>query len=285
MIIENDLFKIETTSLGGHLTSIYSKKKDKEYLYQIRKDSWNGQDIFIFPFIARVKDYFLIDNKKYTFKNHGLIRYMNGKEDGNSYIFNSNDETFKNYPYKFTAKISYILIKNELIINYEIINNDTKDMPFMLGAHPAFKLPFVENENESDISNNSIILKTKGKIIQELQDSTFSFMLGQKQEYKTNIIKLSKELFRKTNTIILDGKNIDKIILKKKDKTSIILNFNHSDFIAIWSDNYYGDYVCIEPWLGLPDYLNPVLELSKKPGIHILKPGSVFKYHYSMVLK
>lgn len=78
MKTENEYISLEINEKGGCLKSIFDKKRNVELLYQPLQDSWQGQDIFIFPFIARLKDgTYTIDDKEYSLKNHGLLRYMN----------------------------------------------------------------------------------------------------------------------------------------------------------------------------------------------------------------
>ena len=54
MKTENEYLSLEVNENGGCIKSIYDKKRDKELLYQPVEESWKGQDIFIFPFIARL---------------------------------------------------------------------------------------------------------------------------------------------------------------------------------------------------------------------------------------
>ena len=54
--LENDHFRIAVSENGGSLTSIYDKKNEAELLYQPDERSWHGQDVVIFPFIARLKN-------------------------------------------------------------------------------------------------------------------------------------------------------------------------------------------------------------------------------------
>ena len=74
--IENEFLKVAVNINGGSLTSIYDKTNNKELLYQPDGKSWAGQDVVIFPFVARLKDgKYTYNNDTYSMKNHGLIRY------------------------------------------------------------------------------------------------------------------------------------------------------------------------------------------------------------------
>ena len=84
----------------------------------------------------------------------------------------------------------------------------------------------------------------------------------------------------KYKTLICDN-NFNHLTLKRKDGRRISFRF-HSKYLSIWSKPNAGDFVCIEPWDGLPDFENPNLELSKKEGINSLKPGEEYLFSYEM---
>lgn len=56
MQIQNKELSITVNPNGGALSSIYDLRKNKELLYQPIENSWQGQDVIIFPFVARLKD-------------------------------------------------------------------------------------------------------------------------------------------------------------------------------------------------------------------------------------
>ena len=287
MRIENEFLAVETNPKGGCLHSIYDKKRNVELLYQPVENGWQGQDVFIFPFIARlVGGKYTHQGKEYEFKNHGLIRYMMGEEkmiNGDIVIsFHSNEETQTRYPFQWSAKAYYHLENKSLTVRYEIQNLSSVDMPFMVGGHPAFKVPGEKKDNYFDISGNYITFDHKMKLRRLLQEETFSFNIEEIPYLDTDRIDISKELFNEINTIILLGKDIDKITLHKTDGSILSLYSNHSDYLALWSDRQWSDYLAIEPWNGIPDYVQPEREISKKKGIHILPPNDIYNFSYKI---
>lgn len=107
MQIQNKELSITVNPNGGALSSIYDLRKNKELLYQPIQNSWQGQDVIIFPFVARLKDgNYQYKGKTYERKNHGLIRYRKGIEtkinDQELKVeFHSDEETKKRYPFDF----------------------------------------------------------------------------------------------------------------------------------------------------------------------------------------
>lgn len=288
MKTENEFLSLEVNEEGGCLKSLIDKRRNEELIYQPHPDSWKGQDVFIFPFIARLKDQtYSIDGKDYQMKNHGLLRYMKAEMslERNKDIkatFNSNEETLRKYPFEFRAYALYHLEKNKLEINYHIFNLSDRDMPFEVGAHPAFKLPGEKKEDEFDISKNTIHFEKRMHLRRILQDEKAEFNIGEIKYRHTDSIPLSKELFRKIPTLILKAEDIDKVVLEKKDGSSIRISKPNIPYLALWSDQKYGDYVAIEPWDGLPDYVDAEKDMYQKKDIHILKPKKEYTFRYTI---
>ena len=56
MRIENEKISLEVGERGGSMVSLFDKERGEELLYQPHPDSWQGQDIIIFPVVARLMD-------------------------------------------------------------------------------------------------------------------------------------------------------------------------------------------------------------------------------------
>lgn len=287
MRIENERIALEVQERGGSMTSLFDKRRGVELLYQPKPDSWQGQDVFIFPFIARLVDQtYTYKGKTYSFKNHGLLRYMDADMERLSdtslrVSFQSNDETRERYPFDFRASLIYSLKENRVLLNYCIVNLSREPLPFMVGGHPAFALPGERKAGEFDISGNRVVLEGVSSADALLQEETFSFMTGKKEKIDSPI-ELSKELFRRINTIILDAENFESVRLEKKDGSTLTIHKEDAPFLALWSDAKFGDYVAIEPWRGIPDTLGSSKEITEKPGILSLSVGCEFSCGYEI---
>lgn len=285
MRIENEFIALEVQERGGSMTSLFDKRRNVELLYKPKPDSWQGQDVFIFPFIARLVDQtYTYHGKTYSLKNHGLLRYMDcqmEKLSDSSLVvsFHSTEETKERYPFDFEASLTYRLVGNEVFLSYRIVNLSKEPMPFMLGSHPAFALPGERKEDEFDISGNRIVIKDTSSVDVLLQEETFSFMTGKKEKMDA-VIPLSKDLFRRINTVIIEAEGFQDVLLEKKDGSKILVHKEDAPYLALWSDMKFGDYVCIEPWHGIPDTLGASKELTEKPGILTLSVGCEFDSGY-----
>lgn len=289
VIIENEFLRVKIDEKGGSLTSLFDKKRNVELLYQPIKESWQGQDVCIFPFVARLVDgKYTNQGKEYFFKNHGLIRYMSGvsyvNKDTALIEFVSDEKTFQRYPFAFRFYSYYHLERNQLSVSYFVFNESSSTMPFMIGGHPAFLLPGEKKEDGFDIEGNYITFTKKEELIRVAQEETCSFNVKDEFYQNTDRIDLGKKMFEKINTYIFKANDISSLTLHKKDGHRITLEKGKTPYLALWSGNSFGNFIAMEPWCGIPDYVNPNRELSKKPGMNFLKPGKKFEFHYSLLV-
>ena len=291
--MENKIVQIKKNNIvvsvnrqGGCLDSI--KKDGYEYLWQGAEESWKGKDVAIFPFIARLKDgIYNVDGKEYSMKNHGLIRYAtldveSQEEDEVTLIFKANEETLLQYPYNFTFRSNYSLKDGNLKVTYYVDNIDTKPLYFGIGGHPAFQIPFERKDGVDVIDGNYIVFENELNPNNYYLDDNGSFIVKKGPFEKIQRIDLKKEIFQKYKTLMFCDEKFDKVTLYKKDGKNVSMRLNNPKTVAIWTKEYFGGYICIEPWNGIPDISNPKRELSQKDGINKLDPGKRYTFSYSI---
>ena len=281
MFIENDLLKVEITLNGGSLTSIYNKKTNKEMLYQKDTRSWMGQDVVIFPVIGSLKDReCIVDNKVYSMKNHGLIRYttLEVVSHTNTEIVlgcRYNEETLKQYPYKFYFEMCYRLNSNELTFEYRVYNIDDKDMYFNVGGHPALFVDGYETDSsfvyddvkllfDKDYTVNQYVLNEIGSLVSHTELVTLPKKFN-----------LTKDIIEEAKTLIYDVADINEVTLISKDK-KFVFDISKSNILAVWTMPGFGNYLCIEPWWGVPDFESTNKKIEDKILINKLSSNDKF---------
>lgn len=290
-ILENDKLRIEITSLGAHLTSIYDKKRNKELLHQPDPKSWTGQDLSCFPWVARLKNkMYTYNGKAYSFENHGLSRYMEYqfKEQNDhelTLFICDNEETKERYPFSFLFTIKYTLLDNVLTVLYTVTNTDKRTIYYGLGGHPAFKIDSIQTENLVDTSGNFIEFEEEMDLYRYSLDESNCFIDSRIPFEKTKRIEINKTLFQKYNTLILDASHINEVTLKKKSGDYIKMKIAKStNYLTIWSHPTFGDYVAIEPWNSLPDFINNDTEISRKKTVLSLEPNHSDNLTYLLII-
>lgn len=71
-------------------------------------------------------------------------------DDTVTFLLHANEETLKSYPYQFELSLTYHLSDNELSMEYRVVNHDTEEMFYHIGAHPGFMLPVSSGETLAD---------------------------------------------------------------------------------------------------------------------------------------
>lgn len=284
--IENELLKVGINSYGGSLTNIIDKIDGEEMLYQPLENSWKGQDVVIFPVVGKLKDKkYTVDSKEYKIESHGLIRYDNlelfeQKSDEITFIYYSNSLTLEQYPYDFEFKVNYKLIGKTVKVSYLVNNTSDSTMFYGIGGHPAFICDGIFTEKEFDLKGNYVGLDC---IVSEkyLLNETGSNITG-KTSFNQNVIELSKEFFRKELTLIIGSDTLKSATLFRKNGKKVVVKMESNKYVALWSDEYFGNYCAIEPWWSLPDFVDNDSELKNKQTFISQEAHTTKKYSYEI---
>lgn len=266
------------------MTSIFSKTLNKELLWQGDERSWLSRDYVIFPTVGRMRDgRYSVDGKDYEIKAHGLIRYstLTVVEQTTTRLTLGktwDEETLTQYPYKFAFYVTYEVDENELIVSYRVENRDDKTMHFCVGGHPALQIDCEETNSETRCTGNRILFANDGSIKQYPLNTAGTFLTGMSTLFAESQLNPDKELFRKYPTLIMDNPGAVKLV-----RGGVAFDFySTAPYLAVWSHDTFGGYVCIEYWWGLPDSETAGSELSSKMGVNSLAAGEVFDCCYSV---
>ncbi|MDB0040803.1 aldose 1-epimerase family protein [Algibacter sp.] len=285
--LKNDKLEISVKKTGAELCKITSIKNKTDFMWDADPNVWGSYAPNLFPVIGALKeDTYYFENKKYELPKHGFVRHNEAitlyEQTKNSLTFKlvSNDVLFKNYPFNFEFYMTYTLTDNSLKVNHTIKNTDTKTMYFSVGGHPAFKCPVFKNENYEDYflefesaenSKRHMINMENGLISSETKP-VFN---------NSNKIHLAHNLFNEDALVFKDMKS--RTVTLKSSKNGGILSISYNDFpyLGIWAKPS-GNYVCIEPWLGIADNETTNQNLKDKEGILSLAANKTFKAAYNI---
>ncbi|MEO9805770.1 MAG: aldose 1-epimerase family protein [Reichenbachiella sp.] len=284
--IENDLFKVEIDECGAELCSILSKTSGYEYIWQADPKIWKGAAPVLFPVIGALKDgKYTFEGKSYELPKHGFVRnstkvrLINRTSSRLSFSISSDEETLAVYPFKFEMKISFFLFESRLQVFHEVVNADKGPIYFSIGGHPAFNYPWKDGENRDDYyleferkENNSIFMISENGLLTKEEQTMME---------ETNKLSLENGLFDNDALIFTELNSSEVSIKSKSSKGKISINFDDFPFLGVWSKPD-ANFLCIEPWDGLPDFEDSDHELIHKPGIIKLAPGSIHYASYTI---
>jgi galactose mutarotase-like enzyme len=263
---------------GAELCSL-KDNSNTEYIWGGNPEFWGKHSPILFPIVGTLKNNsYHYNGKDYQLSRHGFAREMNfelidKQENSATFSLTSSDETLKKYPFDFELHLIYTLEDTSLKIEYKVINKGESEMPFSIGAHPAFDLPnnfenySLEFKNEEPLEfyllEDGLISNTTDKIQLDKKQLQLNYKLFE------NDALVFKKLSSKSVTILENSKSILKV--------------SYEDFpdLGIWTPPN-APFICIEPWFGYSDTVNTFGNLFEKEGIQVLDSNETFKSRFSI---
>lgn len=288
--IADKYLAIEIDDKGSTLKSFFDKASGKELLWQGDEKSWTGQDVTIFPFVARQKDEkYCVDGKEYHMPLHGLccdyeFDIVEKTDTKVVHRFLWDEKSYALYPYKFDLYVTHEIKDGKYIKSMLVKNVDDKDMYFMLGGHPAIATDKAEG-SVCDTSGNYIQFPREIRPNLYRLNETGYFILHKEGFASFDRLYCDKKILEKYKTLIFADEKFDSLEVVRTDGIRVAFELNEPPVLAFWSDETYGEYWCVEPWYGVPDMLEPVREIKYKEKINKLEAGKSFSYAFTMQVK
>lgn len=277
--LNNGLLEVRLESFGAELVGLRDLENNREYMWQKDSKFWAKCSPILFPFVGAIKDnrYFYTGKEYQITTKHGFARdyeFKVSSQDDTSieFLFESNEETLKIYPFNFKLYLKYILNGKKLRMEYRVENLGDKKMYFSLGAHPAFATPVGENIDYSDY-----YIEFEKEESGEVKVLNGALINSKKVEkvFEGKKLLLTKDRF-KNDALIIENPNSYKVNLKNdKNKYNVSFTYKGFKYMAFW--NMVGaEYVCLEPWCGISDYDNCSGNIEEKNGIETLEAKEKF---------
>lgn len=284
--IENKYLTVSVKQAGAELCNIISRRSGQEYIWNADPDVWGSSAPVLFPIIGNLKnDTYTYQGNAYSLSKHGMVRNSDHfeleslSEDCLVLKYQSDEETLKVYPFNFVLYVTFQLAVNRLLVNYKVENLGSNNMLFSLGAHPGFNCPLKEGEKYSDY----YIEFEQSETASALEVNEAGLCTGNTFPVldQTNNLPLTKTIFEDDALIFNDLKS-KKVSLKNIHNNQYVsLSFPDFNYLGIWAKPN-ASFVCIEPWMGVPDSVGGSGELENKEGMISLAEKNVFNAQYQI---
>jgi galactose mutarotase-like enzyme len=284
--IENKLLRIAVNEAGAELSAIKSVTTGKDFMWSGDPAIWGSTSPVLFPVIGAIKNGFVkYEGNEYKVPRHGIVRnnrdvkLIDKTADSLTFELVSSVDSLEIYPFAFSFQIRYSLQENQILVHHRVINEGNDTMLFSLGAHPAFKCPLHDGDKYEDYylefehSENDVtwLLTSDGLVSSETKP-----ILNQ-----TRILPLAHDLFE-NDALIFKNLKSRKVTLKSQTASeAVTVQFDDFSYVGIWAKTN-GDFVCIEPWLGIADRADSDQQFENKEGILKLAAGKTFEASYSI---
>ena len=258
-ILKNDFLTATISDIGGETLSIRDPE-GKEYMWRADPEIWEDRAPLLFPICGQIKDEtYTYGGKSYTLAGHGFLPKLplTVLEQTDSRLVLCAKEsayTLEKYPFAFNITITYSLIGKKLLMEATVQNTDEKVLPFMFGGHPGLSLAVSEAET---LEGHCVEFKgLEDCDIHYLQNVSFANPVAEKFPLSDGKLMLSDALFAtpETDTLILEGAPSEVSLVCEASGKRVVLSHSESlPYVCIWRMMGKGaDFVCIEPWSGIP---------------------------------
>lgn len=275
--ISNNFLSAKINSKGAELFSL--KTNNQEYIWEGNPDFWGKHAPVLFPIVGTLKNNsYQINEKNYKLSRHGFARDMTFEliektENSATFSIQSSEETLKVYPFEFELQIQYLLEEKKLNTSYKVINKSQFQMPFSIGAHPAFAL----NGNFEDFE---IQFEKNEPLVYSLLENDLISNQTKTLEKQNGVVPLNYKLFE--NDALIFKNLASKSLNILKNKTPLLkVDFQGFPHLGIWTKKD-APFLCIEPWYGYSDTNDSTGNLFEKEGIQLLDANEIFQSNFTI---
>lgn len=284
--LNNEFLSIKINAFGAELHSIFNHKNKVEYLWQGDAQFWAKRSPILFPIVGQlIGNQYTYNGKTYSLPRHGFARERKFeciKQENDLLVFQlaSNEETALIFPFKFQLNISYQLNKDQLVVAYQVKNLDADELYFSIGAHPAFNVPLLPNEQFEDYYLQFSENETASRWT--LQDGLIDQPIDW---YKNESIQpLNRTVLADDALVFKHLKSSSAQLLSKNHQHGVQVDFDGFPYLGIWCATD-APFLCIEPWCGIADSIGHDGNLANKEGIISLAPSAIWNNQYVITVQ
>ncbi len=292
--IENEQRKVVISEHGAELQSIVNQQTGRSYLWYGDPAYWSRRSPVLFPFVGQVyQKKYRTGGKTYPMSQHGFARDRDFtcaklSENAASFVQTSDSQTRSVYPFAYCLQISYHLEGHSLFVRWQVTNEGTEEMPFSIGAHPAFLCP-PSDENGKLESCSIVFRREDGSTPDALVSRTIdpdSGTVGKKlRQYalQDGRLPVTEHLFDEDALILENRQAADVALADGSGHEFVRVRFPEPLF-GVWSPaGKHAPFVCIEPWYGRCDVTGYQGELTDREWEQHCRPGETFDTEYEII--
>jgi galactose mutarotase-like enzyme len=276
--LSNDVISAQINTLGAELCSL-KNTENKDFIWEGDPAYWGKHSPVLFPIVGTLKNNtYTHNNKEYILTRHGFARDMEFElvdltANTATFSIQSNSTTLASYPFQFELQIQYTLFHSTLEIAYKVINKDTTEIPFSIGAHPAFALP-------GNFENYSLEFEKVEPLEYTLLENDLVSTQTETIATNSNFVPLTHKLFER-DALIFKKLESKSLTIVEKEIPRLKVHFEDFPNLGIWT-KVGAPFLCIEPWFGYSDTIETNGIFFEKEGIIVLEVNDTFQTKFSI---
>ena len=276
--IKNDYLTAKINEVGAELKSLVCN--DIQYIWTGDERFWAGSAPLLFPICSGLKDdEYYLDGKKYTLQKHGYARFCkfeveNQVEDSVTFLLCSNEESLRQFPFRYELRVTYTLENKTLKVKYDVKNLSDDTMYFSIGAHEGYYCP-------EGIEEYDVILPEAETLYSTVLEGN---VLGNNKVRiieNSDRIALKYDYFAVDALVFKDMKARSAVLKNRNNGKAVKVTFEGCDYFLLWTKPD-APYICLEPWCGISDNKDTDKNFKTKEGIRQIAAGGNFVNEHSI---
>lgn len=276
-VIENQLLRAVVAERGAELQSVVRKCDGVEHIWQADASVWGWHAPILFPHCGRVVDDrieakgAICESPIHGFAREARHRLASRTDSSVSLVMTSSPETLARFPYELSLTSRFELDGGALLHTLTVENADRASMPFGIGYHPGFRVPFDVEHTLSDYElrfsdvESPLCLDTR----------PHGLMSGRAYRLATNVrsLPIDGDLFADGGHCMVGLRSSTLGIFERGSSRAVVCDISSFPYVLIWSKPNVPGFVCVEPWHSLPSDEDSSIRWEDKPSAAVLERG------------
>lgn len=271
--LQNDHIHLSVSSFGAEWQGLHAFRTMRSCLWSGVPSVWARKAPLLFPVIGRLKGSLVRwQGQDLRLTQHGFARdcefeVIDHTASRVELILRSGCELRSDYPFQFDFRVRYELIKNAIKTTFQVTNPSRQEvLPFSVGAHPAFSYDWLTGGE--NWRNLEIQFERDEAPFQLLTDG----LLDDKRQVPwARKLPLTDNFFGNDALILKAVKSSWVELGTVESGRKIRMEFEEPRALGLWSKKI-DEFICLEPWWGIPDFMDSNQELANKEGLIWLEP-------------
>lgn len=266
------------STLGAELQSIRDEN-GVERLWQGDPAFWASRAPILFPIAGGLReDRYILEGQSYPMPKHGYVRKLEWKAErvsGYSATFLMT-EKHEGFPFDYEYRVTFTAVGNRLEIEHTVRNTGDRVFVYGMGAHEAYATPEGIEEYELEFDE-----------AETFDDYVLDGNLIKRQPIRmaegTRVFPLKTEYFAVDALVFRTLKSRGVTLRSKLHGRTVRVEYPEHDVLMLWTKPGAG-YICIEPWINAPDFVDSDMLIEHKQGCVRLAPAELQTRIHSIIL-
>lgn len=279
VILKNECMELTIAEKGAELRRLILDGED--VLWSGDPAVWSGVAPLMFPFCGGTpEDAYRYKGVTYPMDKHGYARFCDFavEEQGDGFVtllHSSSAETRRKYPWDYTLRVGYRLHGRQVDVTYTVENRSDSTMLFALGSHEAYACP--EGIESYDVifekPETLFAYPTEGNLLQRTPVQLLK---------ESRVFPLYDKYFAEDALVFKNLRSREATLRNRVTGRAVTVRFD-TDYFLLW--HVYGaPYMCMEPWGGIPSFVDETQDLETREGLTRLAAGERFVSRHSLLL-